>query len=86
MELKLVTAADALAMMSGRQYAAGSFALYTAHTNKAKEMRQTKTFGCRHCQQVLFKPKNGDHVDRLFTFDGLVSHVKEKCVSSLFRP
>ena len=84
MELKLVAAADALAMMSGRQYAAGSFALYTAH--KAKKMRQTKTFGCRHCQQGIFKPKKGDRVDMLFTFDGLVSHVKEKCVSSFFRP
>jgi len=50
-------------------------------------MRQTKTFGCHHCQEIfqILKPtrghrskNSGERVEKRFTFDGLVSHVKEK--------
>ncbi|KAH9164864.1 hypothetical protein EDB89DRAFT_1837322, partial [Lactarius sanguifluus] len=49
MEVALVSTAEAVAMTAGHQYDAGSFALYTAHTDEANKLRQTKTFGCRHC-------------------------------------
>jgi hypothetical protein len=95
MRIKLVTTGDAVSLTGGHPYAAGSFALYTAHTAEAKKMRQTKTFGCYHCLPIfqVLKParghrskNSGDRAERLFTFDGVVSHAKEKCVSSLFRP
>ncbi|KAH9003475.1 hypothetical protein EDB86DRAFT_2826608 [Lactarius hatsudake] len=85
MEVALVSAAEAVAMTAGHQYDAGSFALYTARTDEANKIRQTKTFGCRHCPHEILKPtrarrsqKSGDGGERRFTFDGLVSHAKEK--------
>lgn len=90
MQVALVSAEEAAALTAGHDYDAESFALYTAHTDNAKKMRQTKTFGCRHCQHEILKPtrarrsqNSGDRGERRFTFDGLVSHAKEKCVSSL---
>jgi len=59
--------------------------MYTAKTNDAKEMGQMKVFGCRHCQHrspelAIVPPRKGDdHWRKRFTFDGLISHVKEKC-------
>lgn len=82
-----VSASEAFTVTDGHQYEAGSLASYTARTDGAKKMRQTKTFGCRHCRHRPFKPKRAHRVkntdanmERLFTFDGLVSHAKEKCV------
>ncbi|KAI9458581.1 hypothetical protein BJY52DRAFT_1119536 [Lactarius psammicola] len=93
MQVALVSTAEAVALMAGHQYDTGSFAFYTARTDKANKMRQTKTFGCRHCQHEIPKPtrarrtqNSGDRVEKRFTFNGLVSHAKEKCVSSLFLP
>jgi hypothetical protein len=67
-------------------YHAGAIAMYTAKTNEAKEIRQMKVFGCRHCRPRSTElanvppPRKGDDGWRKrFTFDGLVSHVKEKC-------
>ncbi|KAI9438669.1 hypothetical protein H4582DRAFT_190173 [Lactarius indigo] len=85
MEVALISTAEAVTLMAGHQYDAGSFALYTARTDGANKMRQTKTFGCRHCQPEILKPtrarrsqNRGDRVEKRFTFDGLVSHAKEK--------
>ncbi|KAH9051082.1 hypothetical protein EDB87DRAFT_1572314 [Lactarius vividus] len=93
MEVALLSTAEAVAMTAGHQYDAGSFASYTARTDEASKMRQTKTFGCRHCPHEILKPtkarrsqKSGDRGERRFTFDGLVSHAKEKCVSNFFLP
>ncbi|KAH9027040.1 hypothetical protein EDB84DRAFT_316249 [Lactarius hengduanensis] len=84
MEVALASTAEAVAMTAGHQYDAGSFALYTARTDEANKIRQTKTFGCRHCPHEILKPtrarrsqKSGDRGERRFTFDGLVSHAKE---------
>ncbi|KAH9074257.1 hypothetical protein EDB83DRAFT_2219195 [Lactarius deliciosus] len=93
MEVALVSTAEAVAMTAGHQYDTGSFALYTARTDEANKMRQTKTFGCRHCLHEILKPtrarrlqKSGDRGERRFTFNGLVSHAKEMCVSNFFLP
>ncbi|KAI0250638.1 hypothetical protein BJV78DRAFT_1217557 [Lactifluus subvellereus] len=93
MQVALVSMAEAHALWAEHPYDAGSFASYTSRTNKAEEMRQSKTFGCRHCQHRNVNPETaqplrntGDHVERRFAFNGLVSHAKEKCASSLFLP
>lgn len=88
MQVALVSADEAVALMAGHSYDAGSLALYTARKDKAKKMRQTKTFGCRHCQHEIPKstraPRSQNCVERRFTFDALVSHAKEKYESSPF--
>jgi hypothetical protein len=93
MQIAVVSADAAAIMMAGYKYDAGSFARYTSRTDTAKKIRQTKTFGCRHCKYATSKPtearrsqKSGDRIETRFTFDGLVSHAKEKCVSSFFLP
>ena len=67
--------------------------MYTAKTNEAKEMRQMKVFGCRHCQpgspELANMPpprKDDEHWRKRFTFDGLISHVKEKCDREVSSP
>ena len=90
MQVALVSTAEAVALRAGHQYVVGSFALYTARTNQANKMRQTKTFGCRHCQHEILKPtrarrrsqNSGDRMERRFAFNALVSHAKEMCVLS----
>ncbi|KAH8987902.1 hypothetical protein EDB92DRAFT_1801144 [Lactarius akahatsu] len=92
-KLRWLSTAEAVAMTAGHQYDAGSFALYTARTDEANRIGQTKTFGCRHCPHEILKStrarrsqKSGDRGERRFTFNGLVSHAKEKCVSNFFLP
>jgi len=77
-----------LASMADRvehPYDVGSFARYTGKTKEAKEMRQKKVFGCRHCLyrspglENAQPSQNGDINQRKrFTLDGLISHAKEK--------
>ncbi len=50
MQVGLVSVAEVLTLGIDQPYDAGSFAKYTTQTNEAKEMRQMKVFGCRHCQ------------------------------------
>ena len=90
MQVALVSVAEAHALLAEHPYDAGSFASYTSRTKKAVEMRQTRTFGCRHCQHRNVNPEIVQplreieaHAERRFTFNGLVSHAKEKCASSL---
>src|SRR6266404_6911614 len=90
MQLALASTTEAVALMAGYPYRAGSFELYTDSTDASDKMRQTKTFGCRHCQHKIVKSNKRAHysqnasdlMQRRFTFDGLVSHAKEKCVLS----
>ena len=91
MQVALISMAAAHALWAEHPHDAGSFALYTSRADKAEEMRQTKTFGCRHCQHRNINPETAqplrridDHMERRFTFNGLVSHAKEKCASGLF--
>jgi hypothetical protein len=87
MQVELIIMADAAREILGTEhpYVAGSIAKYTARTNDAKKMRQMKVFGCRHCQCRNSEPaRNNDHVWRKrFTFNGLVSHAKEKWVPGI---
>jgi hypothetical protein len=92
MQVELISMADAANVILGTKhpYAAGSFAKYTARTNDAKKMRQMKVFGCRHCQcrnseSATARPaRNNEHLSqKRFTFNGLVSHAKEKCVPGI---
>lgn len=90
MQVELASA-EARALVHKYPYDAGSVAKYTARTNKAKMMRQMKEFGCRHCQYTKPEPaitrparNGGDPSQKRFTFDGLISHVKEKWGSSIF--
>jgi hypothetical protein len=84
--VEVVSKADeAVALGSKYPYEAGSFAKYTARTKEAKEMRKMKVFGCRHCQHRSPEPtiarparKSGHLWQKRFTFDGLISHTKEK--------
>jgi hypothetical protein len=90
MQVELISMADAVTLGAKHPYVAGSFAKYTARTNEAKKIRQMKVFGCRHCQcrnsePAIARPaRNNDHLWRKrFTFNGLVSHTKEKWVSGI---
>lgn len=82
MQVEFISMADDMTRTSGTKhpYVAGSFARYTARTNDAKKMRQMKVFGCRHCQLRDWQYRNSEQVAiaRRFTFNGLVSHAKEK--------
>ena len=87
MQVELISMADAVALGAKHPYVAGSFAKYTALTNEMKKMRQMKVFGCRHCQcrnsdPAIARPaRDNDHLWRKrFTFNGLISHAKEKWV------
>ncbi len=93
MQVGLVSVAEVLTLGIDQPYDAGSFAKYTTQTNEAKEMRQMKVFGCRHCQDrrpelaIAQPPRNDDnHRQRRFTFNGLVSHAKEKCDPKFLLP
>jgi len=65
-------------------YDVGSFARYTSKTKEAKEMRQMKVFGCRHClyRSPGLENVRASHADinrrKRFTLVGLISHAKEK--------
>ena len=92
MQVELISMTDAASVILGTKhpYAAGSFAKYTARTNDAKMMKQMKVFGCRHCQcrnpepAIALPTLNNDHLSRKrFTFNGLVSHAKEKWVRGI---
>ena len=90
MQVELISTADAVTLGAEHPYVAGSFARYTARTNDAKTMRPMKVFGCRHCQWRNSEPaiarpaRNYDYLSRKrFTFDGLVSHAKEKWVPGI---
>jgi len=90
MQVEFISPADAVTLCAEHPYVARSFAKYTARTNEAKKMRQMKAFGCRHCQCRNSEPemarpaRNNDHLWRKrFTFDGLVSHAKEKWVPGI---
>ena len=90
MQIELIPIADAATLGAKHPYDIGSFAMYTARTDKAKEMREMKVFGCRHCQcrnsePAIARPaRNNDHLWRKrFTFNGLVSHAKEKWVPQI---
>ena len=85
MQVELAAKYTDTALLRKYPYDVGSFAKYTARTNKAKKMRQMKEFGCRHCQYGNPEPaiaqparKGGHPSQKRFTFDGLVSHAKEK--------
>ena len=87
MQVGLASMADRefLPMRVEHPYDVGSFARYTSKTKEAKEMRQIKVFGCRHClyrspELENARPsQNGDNNRRKrFTLDGLISHAKEK--------
>ncbi|KAF8496548.1 hypothetical protein F5888DRAFT_1890115 [Russula emetica] len=84
MQVELISMADAT-LGAKHPYVTGSSAKYTARTNKAKKLRQMKVFGCRHCQcrdsepVITLPARNNDHLwGKRFTFNGLVSHAKEK--------
>jgi len=93
MQVELLSMADAVVALGGKHpypYHPGSFAKYSARTNEAKKMRQMKVFGCRHCQcrnsePAIARParNNGHPWQKLFTFDGLVSHANDKWVSAI---
>jgi hypothetical protein len=83
--LASVTDGEFLSVRVEYPYDVGSFARYTSKTKEAKEMRQMKAFGCRHCQyrspelESARPSQNGDKNPRKrFTLDGLISHAKEK--------
>jgi hypothetical protein len=87
MQVELVSVAEADALGDKHPYDAGSFAKYSARTKEAKKMRQMKVFGCRHCQIENSEPaiarlaRNRGRLQvwqKRFTFDGLISHAKEK--------
>ena len=87
MQVELASKYTDTALLRKYPYDVGSFANYTAQTNKAKKMRQMNEFGCRHCQyrspELAALParptrKGGHPSQKRFTFDGLVSHAKEK--------
>lgn len=87
MQVELIPMANAATLGAEYPYDIGSFAKYTARTKKAKEMREMKVFGCRHCQcrnsepAITLPGRDNDHLWwKRFTFDGLVSHAKEKWV------
>ncbi|KAI0301661.1 hypothetical protein B0F90DRAFT_1719078 [Multifurca ochricompacta] len=91
MKVTLIFRSETAIMTVDHLYEAGSFAWYSSRNNEAKEIRQTKTFACRHCRYRTLKPtpprlsRTGDsHVQRWFTFNGLVSHAKERCALSIF--
>jgi len=91
MQVELIPMADAVSFgPKDPAYVAGSFAKYTARTNDAEKMRQMKVFGCRHCQcrnsepEIARPARNNDHLWRKrYTFNGLVSHAKEKWVPGI---
>jgi hypothetical protein len=87
MQIALVSLFETPAWWAERLYEPGSFALYTSRAKNVDEKRFTKTFGCYHCQPKSDNTETAqpslnsdDHAKRRFTFDGLVSHVKERCV------
>jgi hypothetical protein len=93
MRVELLSMDDAVTLAAKYPYVAGSFAKYTARTNEAKDMRQMRVFGCRHCQcrnsePAITRPaQNSEHFWRKqFTFNGLVSHAKEKWVPGNLLP
>ena len=93
MQVGLLSTDDLTILSTEYPYHAGSITMYTAKTNQAKEMRQMKVFGCRHCQprspELAIVPpprKDDDHWRKRFPFDGLVSHVKEKCDREFLLP
>lgn len=93
MQVELISMADAVTLGTKYMYIAGSFAMYTARTDGAKRVRQMKVFGCRHCQcgnsePAIARPaRDNDHLWRKrFTFNGLISHAKEKWVSWIVLP
>ena len=88
MTVQFISEAGEVALLGDNPYEAGSFAKYTARTKEAKEIRKMKVFGCRHCQHVnpelttaLRARKSGHLGQKRFTFDGLISHAKEKWAS-----
>jgi hypothetical protein len=93
MQVELISMADAVTLCAEHPYVARSIAKYTARSNEAKKMRQMKAFGCRHCQcrnsepEIARPVRNNEHLWRKrFTFDGLVSHAKEKWVPGILPP
>jgi hypothetical protein len=93
MQVELISVDDAVTLGAKHPYVAGSFATYTARTNEAKVTREMKVFGCRHCQcrnseSTTTRPaRNNDHLwQKRFTFNGLVSHTKEKWVRGNLLP
>ena len=82
MQVELTPVANAVTSGAKYPYIARSFAKYSARTNEAMKMREMKVFGCRHCQcrnsePTISRPAR-NNVQKRFTFDGLVSHAKEK--------
>ncbi|KAI0296397.1 hypothetical protein BC826DRAFT_1004776, partial [Russula brevipes] len=85
MQVRLISRAEGFVLGINYPYEAGSFARYSARSKEAKEMAQMKVFGCRHCQrkatfsEIMRPSRNEDnHSSKRFTFNGLISHAKEK--------
>ncbi|KAI0261582.1 hypothetical protein BC834DRAFT_458879 [Gloeopeniophorella convolvens] len=64
-------------------YTPGLYASLMRHKNEKEAV--TKAFGCRHCQHGTSNPPPSErsrnsvsHTQKRFTFNGLISHLKEK--------
>jgi len=84
MQLKRLSVDEALSLGLNRSYNERSLAKYSP--DRSDGAKQMKVFGCRHCQytsleETITPPqsRNGDAPrQRRFTFNGLISHAKEK--------
>jgi len=74
-------------------FSPGSYAKLSGKTPDAVELRGKKIFGCRHCLKAATSgveaissngatPSTTPASGPLMSFDGLVSHLKAKCVIS----
>ena len=99
MQVGILSQAEAGAILM-HPYVPGLYVKMFGFSPAAKEARPTKTFGCRHCPQkaALAEAAPSHALDQrshrtasLYTFDGLISHMKAKYVkipvynSSAFR-
>ncbi|KAI9509039.1 hypothetical protein F5148DRAFT_1190821 [Russula earlei] len=78
MQIELLSPVEALNALFKHPYEEGAFAKYSVGPKKAKQM---KVFGCRHCPDTRAEPtsRSSDaYQQKRFTFNGLISHAKEK--------
>jgi len=83
MKLELLSEDETLSLDRSCPYDEGSCAKLSR--NRSDEAKQMKVFGCRHCQstgvdQAITPPSRNSDARRQqrFTFNGLISHAKEK--------
>ena len=92
MQVGILSQAEAGAILI-HPYAPGLYVKMFEFSSAVKEARPTKTFGCRHCPQkaALAEAQHSSALDHsphrtanLYTFDGLISHMKAKYVKISF--